>query len=201
LHSAGDDGIVVGEVRKEDAVDVHAVPPALRLALGPDATRALIETIERSHHDARPAMIAACTERFERRLVEEVSRLRVEMAQQGADLRQEMGTLGVNLRQEMGTLGADLRQEIGTLGVDLRQEMGQLGVDLRQEMGQLGVGLRQEMGQLGVGLRQEMGQLGVGLRADVSAGRVEMVKWLFLFWVGQVIVMTGIMGALLRTTH
>jgi hypothetical protein len=190
LHSAGDDGIVVGEVRKEDAVDVHAVPPALRLALGPDATRALIETIERSHHDARPAMIAACTERFERRLVEEVSRLRVEMAQQGADLRQEMGTLGVNLRQEMGTLGADLRQEIGTRGVDLRQEMGQLGV-----------GLRQEMGQLGVGLRQEMGQLGVGLRADVSAGRVEMVKWLFLFWVGQVIVMTGIMGALLRTTH
>jgi hypothetical protein len=187
LHSAGDDGIVVGEVRKEDAVDVHAVPPALRLALGPDATRALVETLERSHHDARPAMIAACTERFDRRLVEEASRLRVEMAQQGG-----------NLRQEMAQLGAALRQEMGQLGVDLRQEMGRLGVDLRQEMGRLGVDLRQEMGRLGVDLRQEMGQLGVGLRADVSAGRVEMVKWLFLFWVGQVIAMAGIMGALLR---
>jgi hypothetical protein len=157
-------------------VDVHAVPPALRLALGPDATRALVETLERSHHDARPAMIAACTERFDRRLVEEVSHLRVEMAQQGADLRQEMAQLGAALRQEMGQLGVDLRQEMGRLGVDLRQEMGRLGVDLRQEMG----------------------QLGVGLRADVSAGRVEMVKWLFLFWVGQVIAMAGIMGALLR---
>lgn len=78
-------------------------------------------------------MIAACTERFERRLVEELSRLRVEMAQQGA------------------------------------------------------------------GLRQEMSQLGASLRAEMAAGRVEMIRWSFLFWVGQVIAIAGLMGILLRT--
>jgi hypothetical protein len=156
LHPAADDGIVVVEVGgKEDAVDVHAVPRALRSALGPDATQALLEVLERSHQHARPAVIAACTGRFERRLVEEISSLRLEMAQQGSGLRLEMAQQGAGLRVEMAQQGADLRQE--------------------------------------------MNQLAAGLRAEMAAGRVELIRWSFLFWVGQVIAIGGVMGVLLRT--
>ncbi len=53
-----------------------------------------------------------CTARFERRLVEETSSLRLEMAGLRADLRQEIAKLGADLRQEMAALGANLRQEM-----------------------------------------------------------------------------------------
>lgn len=42
-------------------------------------------------------VVTKCSERFERRLVEETSKLRVEMAQLRSDLREGMGTLRVEL--------------------------------------------------------------------------------------------------------
>jgi hypothetical protein len=36
------------------------------------------------------------------------------------------------------------------------------------------------------------------LRADIAAGRVEFIKWSFVFSVGQVLAVTGIMTVLLR---
>jgi hypothetical protein len=36
------------------------------------------------------------------------------------------------------------------------------------------------------------------LRGDIAAGRVEFLKWSFLFWAGQVVAMTGILALMLR---
>jgi hypothetical protein len=54
-------------------MDVEAVPPALREQLGGDATAGLLALLARSHEEERATVIAACTERFERRLVEEIA--------------------------------------------------------------------------------------------------------------------------------
>lgn len=81
-------------------------------------------------------------ERYERRLVEETSKLRVELA-------------GVEVR---------LADRIGQSEGTLRQELA--GLEIRMERG-----------------------FGV-LRADV-------IKWSFVFWLGQVVAMTAIMSALL----
>jgi hypothetical protein len=157
-------------------MQLNEIPHALVVRLGDEATVALLEVLDRSHREARDELILACTERFERRLVEQVSGLRVEIAESRAELRTEMSALRADLRQEMSSLRADLRQEISALGGDLRQEMSALGGDLRQEMSALGGDLRQE----------------------IAAGRVDLFKWCFLFWVGQVLAMSGIMGVMLR---
>jgi len=81
----------------------------------------LLQLLDRSHRDAREDVITACTERFERRLVEEVSSLRVQIA-----------------------------------------------------------------------------QVETTLRGDMAAGRVEFIKWSFLFWVGQVLAISGILTVMLR---
>jgi hypothetical protein len=143
LIFASDDGIVVVEVRKDHAVDVQIVPSALRARLGPDATAGLVDLLDLSQRETRDAVMAACTERFERRLVEEVSKVRVDLAH-----------LGAALREEMAVMRADLRQEIAVLGA--------------------------------------------GLRQDMAAGRVELFKWCFLFWIGQVLAIGGLMGVMLR---
>ena len=92
-------------------------------------------------------------ERYERRLVEETSKLRVELA-------------GVEVR--------------------LTDRIAQSESTLRQEMSGLAGALRQETANLEVRMERGFGTL----RADV-------IKWSFLFWLGQVIAMTAIMRALL----
>jgi hypothetical protein len=144
------------------------VPLALRERLGPDATAGFVEAMETARREWRDDVVGVAAANFERRLGEESSRLRIEMAQLRSDLRQEMAELRSDLRQEMAELRADLRQEMTVLGVDLRQEMMQLGAALREQM------------------------------AD---GRFELIKWCFLFWLGQVVAVSGILALMLRAVR
>ena len=61
--------------------------------------------------------------------------------------------------------------------------------------------LRTDIAQLGATLRQEMTVLGGTLRQEMASGRFELLKWCFLFWVGQVLVMSTIIGVMLRITR
>jgi hypothetical protein len=135
-------------------MDEEMVPAPLRERLGPEATSALLHVLELSHREWSSDVIASCTERFERRLVEEVAGLRVQIAQTEAVLRRDMSEMGA----------------------DIRREMAQMGGDLRKEMGQMGGGIRQE----------------------IATGRVEMLKWCFLFWIGQLVAIASIVGIMLR---
>src|SRR3989442_380854 len=148
-------------------------------AVGRSGTSALVDMLDANNRECAEHVMTLCGERFERRLVEETSKLRVEMAQQGAALR----------------------TEIAQLGGGLRQEMAQLGGNLRQEMAQLGGDLRQEMAQLGSGLRQEMARQRVDLRDEIATGRVELLKWAFVFWVGQLVSVSVVVGLLIRSAR
>jgi hypothetical protein len=139
LLAIADDGIVVvrGRAGKgEFPMDLGHVPDVLHARLGDEATSGLLQLFDRSHREARKDLISACTERFERRLVEEASGLRVQIAR--------------------------------------------------------------DMAQLEGSLRQEMAQLRASLREDIAAGRVDLFKWCFLFWIGQVLAVSGIVGVMFR---
>jgi hypothetical protein len=129
--------------RTGHGMDIEQVPAALREQLGLEATSGLLQVLDRSHRDGRADVIAACTDRFERRLVEEISGVRVQIAQVEASLRREMTEMGAAIRRDMAELCA-------------------------------------------------------GIRQDMASGRVELLKWCFLFWVGQVVAIAGIMGLMLR---
>ena len=70
--------------------------------------------------------------------------------------------LGVT-RNEMSTMRGDLRNETVKMGADLRTEIASVRADLRTEMGNLGAGLRTEMANM----------------------RADLIKWMFLFWLGN----------------
>jgi hypothetical protein len=135
-------------------MDVETVPAPLRERLGPEATGGLLHLLELSYGEWRAEVIAACTERFERRLVEEVAGLRVQIAQTEAVLRRDMVEMGAEIRQEMAQMGADIRREVAQMGGDIRQE--------------------------------------------IATGRVEMLKWCFLFWIGQLVTIASIVGIMVR---
>jgi regulation of enolase protein 1 (concanavalin A-like superfamily) len=101
------------------------VPAALRARLGDDATFGLIEVLDSDRKEWSEHVLSVAANRFERRLTEEISVLRVEV-------RDALHDGLSSVRQEMATT------------------------------------------------------------------RVEMLKWSFLFWLGQVAAMAGLLAFMLR---
>jgi hypothetical protein len=119
------------------------MPTALQDRLGQEATAGLIELVTDARKEWTAEVLGMVGDRFERRLTEETSKLRVEMAALRSDLRQEMGALRSDLRQEMTEGFASLRQTL----------------------------------------------------ADQ---RFEILKWTFLFWVGQFFAVAGLVAVVIR---
>ena len=101
------------------------IPVALRSRLGDDATFGLIEVLDSDRKDWSEQVVSVAADRFERRLTEEISGLRLEF------------------REALHEGLTSVRQELATT-------------------------------------------------------RVEMLKWSFLFWVGQVAAMAGLLAFMLR---
>ena len=106
----------------------NVVPPALQERLGPEATAGLMELFGQRGSAWKVEVVEIVTDRFERRLVEETSKLRVEMLQGFAALRHEFD----------------------------------------------------------------------GLRQQMTLDRFELLKWAFLFWVGQFFAMASLVAVLVR---
>lgn len=58
--------------------------------------------------------------------------------------------------------------------------------------------VRMQVAATEAALRQDMSKLETGLRQEIASNRVELLKWSFMFWVGQVLVVTAIIGVMLR---
>ena len=58
--------------------------------------------------------------------------------------------------------------------------------------------IRQEVAQMGADIRREVAAMGGDIRQEIATGRVEMVKWCFLFWIGQLVTIASIVGIMTR---
>jgi hypothetical protein len=115
---------------------IIAVPRPLREKLGEEGTDALVALINEAGEDNKKSIIEVVEERFERRLTEEIGKLRVEVS------------------EGMNKLRAELRTEMVEGTSKLRTEMADL--------------------------------------------RANLIQWMFLFWLGQIGVLTGILFAFFR---
>jgi hypothetical protein len=157
-------------------MEIEQVPPALQERLGLEATTGLLQLFERSQREWKADVMMMCSERFERRVVEEISGVRLHIGQVEMSIRRDMTEMGSGIRQDMTAMGASIRQEMTEMGASIRQDMTEMGASIRQDMAAMGASIRQ----------------------DMASGRVELLKWCFLFWIGQVFAMAGIMGMMLR---
>ena len=60
-------------------MDIQHVPPALQERLGPDASAGLVGAFNAAGRQWKDEVMTAAIDRFERRIVEETSRLRVDL--------------------------------------------------------------------------------------------------------------------------
>jgi hypothetical protein len=115
----------------------------------------------------------------------------MQASQYPAALRERLGSHGTAALDEvlavertdlvttvMDTFERRLAQECGLLRADLRREMTELRSDVRVELQEL------------------RGELRADFRVEVANVRSDLLKWSFLFWVGQVVAVVGLASAI-----
>ncbi len=132
---------------------------ALREKLGDDGMAELQMVVNNAGRQWKDDVLAVAGERFERRLVEEIGALRIDMAKEFAAVRVDMAKEFAAVRSEMATQFAGVRGEMAAEFANVRRETA-------------------------VGLAQS---------------HAHLLKWSFLFWVGQVAAMGAMMAFLLNS--
>ena len=143
-----------------------AVVRALREKLGEEAMGGLQTFVDDAGQKWKDEVLALATERFNRRLGEEIGALRLDMAKEFAAVR-----------------------------VETAREFSAVRVEMAREFS----AVRVEMAAMRTELRTEMAAMAAGLRTEMAATHFSMLKWAFVFWIGQLAAMSGIMALLLRT--
>jgi hypothetical protein len=82
-----------------------------------------------------------------------------------------------------------------SLGVT-RNDVSAMRGDLKNETVKMGADLRTEMSGTRADLRTEIGNLGAQLRTEMANMRADLIKWMFVFWIGNVVSLGGLMVGL-----
>jgi hypothetical protein len=93
--------------------------------------------------------------------------------------------------------------EVMTIAVDrferrLTSEISAVRVDVSRELSVLRVDVARDISVLRTDVARDICALRADVVAEISALRVELLKWSFLFWVGQVATMAGLLAFMLR---
>jgi dsDNA-specific endonuclease/ATPase MutS2 len=122
-----------------------------------------------------------------RELLEYVETAVESRAASKADLRQAT----TEFRGDLQQVATELRGEIQHVTTELRGEIQQVATELRGEIQQ---GLSASRAEF----LRELTRVETTLRKEVQEGRAELLKWSFVFWVGNVAAMAGIVFAMFR---
>ncbi len=142
----------------------------LKPKLGEDEARSLLEYVEST--------------------VEQRAATKSDLERNSGELREEIRRVEGELREEIRRVEGELREEIRRVEGKLREEIRQVEVKLREEINQLDGKLQTTESAL----RREIHQV----REDMQSMKADLIKWSFVFWVGAVAALSGVMFALLR---
>jgi len=87
-----------------------------------------------------------------------------------------------------------LSEEAGKLNTRLSEEAGKLNTRLSEEVGKLNTRLSEEIARLEVKISQEVAKLD----GKISEVKADLIRWMFIFWVGQIGALLGILFAFFR---
>ncbi len=134
-------------------MQIISIPKPLREKLGEKGADALVEIINKAQDNQKTDIIEFVEEKFEHRLIEEISSLRAELKEGNSSLRAE-------LKEDNSSLRAELKEDNSSLRAELKEDIASLRAELKY---------------------------------DIEKSRADLIKWMFIFWVGQVVTILGIL--------
>jgi hypothetical protein len=91
-----------------------------------------------------------------------------------------------------------LTEEIGSLKVSFTEEIGSLKVSFTEEIGSLKVSFTERMSENTSGLESKIYKVKSELEVKINEVKSDIIKWMFIFWAGQVVVLIAILQIFFR---
>ncbi len=145
--------------------------------MGEDGSDSLIELLNKSNNRQKEDVLTFVEEKFERRLAEEFSKVTKEISKVHEKITQEIGKVNVTI----GKINERITQEIGKVNEKITQKIGKVNEKITQEIGKT---------------NEKIAQVHVKIEATKS----DIIKWMFIFWLGQVTVILGILFVFFKKT-
>ena len=115
-------------------------------------------------------------------------------------LREKLGEEGTDALIDLfnKTRGEQKADIIEFVGERFERRLSEEISGLRSEFKEANISLRAELKEDIAGLRTELKKDIAGLRTEMYAIRGDLIKWMFIFWTGQVAMLLGILFAFFR---
>ncbi|MFQ5594499.1 MAG: LA_3696 family protein [Anaerolineae bacterium] len=151
---------------------VISVPRTLRQQLGDQAADELIDLLNRATEETKRDVLVLAEERYERRLSEEIAKVNQHTTDVKGDLSQQTADVRSDLSQQTADVRSDLSQQIADVRSDLSQQIADVEVRLSERISEL--------------------------KVEMASTGAELTRWMFVFWVGQLAVILGVLFAFFR---
>lgn len=109
-------------------------------------------------------------------------------------------TLGPEASQDLSRAFEEVQNDMLTMTTDrFEGRLIAVGSELRSEIYQTQSELRQEMARMDAGIRVVLTEGLSKIRIEMSEMRVDVIRWSFLFWIGQFAATAALLGFMLRS--
>ena len=158
---------------------IISIPKLLREKLGEEGTDALVQMLNENEKELRASVIDFAEQRFEQALSREISGVRVDLAEAEKRLTEEVAGVRVDLAGAEKRFEKHLTEEIADVRVELADAEKRFEKRLMEEI---------------AGVRVEIADL----RGGIQKSKSDTIKWMFLFWIGQIGAVLGIILAVFK---
>ena len=175
-------------------MEIITIPRVLREKLGDNGADSLVELLNRVSNHTRDDVLTFVEEKFEHHLSKEIGKV-------NERITEEISKLDNRLTEEMGKVNERITKEISKLDNRLTEEIGKINERIAEERVSINQRITEEVAKVNQRVTDEIamvrGEIQV-LRTDMHAMRADLIKWMFIFWAGQIGVILGILFAFFR---
>lgn len=91
-----------------------------------------------------------------------------------------------------------LRQEIANFRAELKEDIANLRTELKGDISNVWAELKEDIANLRAELKGDITNLRAEIKEGVSRSHFGVLRWMFVFWVGQVAAVAGILALFLK---
>ena len=168
---------------------IISIPKSLREKLGEEGSEALAAVLNEHGKEMENSVIKTAELRFEKKLSEEISGVRLDLSESEKrfekKLTEEISGVRLDLSESEKRFEKKLTEEISGVRLDLSESEKRFEKKLTEEIS----GVREEIS----GVREEMVRGDCALQKEIQKSKTDTVKWMFIFWIGQIGAVLGIL--------
>ncbi|MBD3384032.1 hypothetical protein GF407_03815 [candidate division KSB1 bacterium] len=166
---------------------IITVEKPLKEKLGDEAVDSLVHLINQTQSDQKAELVELVGEKFEQRLSEEMGKVSLAIAETEQRLDNR-------ITEQVGKVNERLTEQVSNVNERLTEEIGKVNERLTEEIGKVNERLTEEIGKVNGRLTEEIGTV----RVEAARNHASLIKWMFIFWVGQVAALLGILFAFFK---